>query len=772
MKPHGLPRWDTGSVIRLLAILGSLGLYLMVTQWADHLELTFILILVGVLAGALVGTSRFSFWESAGIALILGTLSVYFLTANTLSIQTNFFNQEFNFIIVLGQGISELIHHLPVSSSLLFLTAVMTICWYLGYFGGFSLIRKTQPWIAIGLAGIAIVIIDLFLTPSRRNGTISAIFFFFILLLIARIFFIHSKEKWKRDKIFYDPETHFDLNRFVNITSLFIILIAWTIPIATKAFTQGTVEQLRFHAYIEKITQRWNNLFTPLKQSDNLTIYSDDDLLTIGNMTPSSEKILFSVQTDILPKLGTHYYWRARSYNSYDGSNWFNSRTLNEIYSSGNQLTPILNSGNPELVQFLFRANARIGIFLQGGLPGNINQSGVEIFFPASKNEKDVIAVLPEKTIEEGASYSADGWVVSPTVSDMENSPSVYPSWIIDQYLSISSTVPERVKQLAKAITANATNPYIKAQEVTMYLRLNMHYSNSIPEVPEGRDLVDWFLFDSKEGFCSQYASAEVILLRSLGIPARLVAGYSEGTFSQKGQMYTVRVKDSHAWPEVYFTNLGWVIFEPTTIFPQQVFPAGNITTEQTTPTAQLTTRTSPNSSNTSHPLKNKGIGEIFNGNLSVSLSCVLWMVLFFIIICLVIITYLFVRRQKRKGIVSFSAFINEWIRSGGGAIPQRIKEWENFLQMQTIEKNFRIVRLGLSRFDLPIRKSDTPQEQVQRLFGIIPESARPAKSLLKEYEKSVYGGRKPNLKESKKWIREIRRSILSEQIKRLFRKK
>jgi hypothetical protein len=772
MKPLEHSRWDTGSVIRLLAVLGSVGLYLSLTQWAEHLELAFILILAGVLIGAFVGTSRFTSWESTGFAFVLGTSFVYFFGASVLSIPANLLNRQFNLVLILGQGITELIHHQPVSNSLLFLVAVMTTCWYLGYFGGFSLIRKDQPWIPIGLAGIAIVIIDLFLTSSRRNGTISAIFFFFLMILISRMFFSYSKEKWKKERIHYDAEARFDFNRLVIFVSLFIVVIAWTIPTAIKAFTPGTVEQLKFHAYMEKLTQQWNNLFAPLNQSGNLTVYSYDDLLAIGSTTSSSEKTVFSVQTEFPPPTGTHYYWRARSYDSYDGNNWLNADTSHDSYSAGNELSPAPNLLNAELVRFTFRTNARIGIFFQGGMPGRINQSGMEIFNPTSDNEKDIVAVVPGKIIEDGTLYSTYGWVISPTIAEMKSSSTVYPAWIANRYLSISPTIPERVKELATSITAGSTDPYSKTEAITMYLRLNMHYSTSIQALPEGKDLVDWFLFDSQKGFCSQYASAEVIMLRSLGIPARLVAGYAQGAVSQNGKLYNVRLKDSHAWPEVYFVNIGWVVFEPTVIISQQLFPAGITSTEQPTPTPQPTIRVTAQSeapvptANQSNPV------EVISGTTSGSFAWFIYLVLVLVVLGGGGILYLFVKRQREKGIRSFPSYLDDLISSSGGRTPQWIKNWENSLQMQTIEKHFRIISVELKKLHQPIRISETPQEQIKRLIALIPEIASPAQNLLREYEKSIYGGQKPSLKASQKSIHEIRGISFRYHFKQIFHKR
>ena len=87
----------------------------------------------------------------------------------------------------------------------------------------------------------------------------------------------------------------------------------------------------------------------------------------------------------------------------------------------------------------------------------------------------------------------------------------------------------------------------------------------NIPPTPQGVDPIDVFLFSDRQGFCNHFATAEVLLLRSIGIPARLAIGFAEGEYDEISDLYVVRIKDTHAWPEVYFADYGWVIFEPTT---------------------------------------------------------------------------------------------------------------------------------------------------------------------------------------------------------------
>jgi transglutaminase-like putative cysteine protease len=95
------------------------------------------------------------------------------------------------------------------------------------------------------------------------------------------------------------------------------------------------------------------------------------------------------------------------------------------------------------------------------------------------------------------------------------------------------------------------------------YLR-TYPYSLDVERPPEGRDVVDYFLFGIREGYCDYYASAFVVMARSVGIPSRLASGYVGGQYDRSIEAYLVRQKSGHSWPEVYFPGWGWIGFEPT----------------------------------------------------------------------------------------------------------------------------------------------------------------------------------------------------------------
>ncbi len=146
----------------------------------------------------------------------------------------------------------------------------------------------------------------------------------------------------------------------------------------------------------------------------------------------------------------------------------------------------------------------------------------------------------------------------------LRNSSSRYNS---SRYYQLPAELPERVKRLALEITSSTKNDYDRVKAIEVYLATNYKYTLEPGTTPKGRDFVDYFLFDLKQGYCTYYASAMTVLTRSLGIPARYVEGYVLPTQPVEGTTYEVTNSQAHAWVEVYFEGLGWIPFEPTSPF-------------------------------------------------------------------------------------------------------------------------------------------------------------------------------------------------------------
>jgi transglutaminase-like putative cysteine protease len=170
--------------------------------------------------------------------------------------------------------------------------------------------------------------------------------------------------------------------------------------------------------------------------------------------------------------------------------------------------------------------------------------------------------------INPGRPYHVLSWTSIADAASLREAGSAYPDWISGRYLQLPSTLPERVRRLAEEIAASQENSYDKAAAIQEYLRRTIEYREDIEAPPEGRDPIDYLLFDSRQGYCNYYASTMVVMARAVGIPARLAVGYVGGELEGETGRYVVREHNTHAWVEVYFPSFGWVEFEPTASEP------------------------------------------------------------------------------------------------------------------------------------------------------------------------------------------------------------
>jgi transglutaminase-like putative cysteine protease len=202
--------------------------------------------------------------------------------------------------------------------------------------------------------------------------------------------------------------------------------------------------------------------------------------------------------------------------------------------------------------------------------PGTIALSGTSATLTA------VGAVSPTPTMS-GQQYTA---VSTPPVTDPEslggNAPvTTYPPALVQTDTALPALPPD-IEATARAVTAGAQGPLAQAELLVNWFRSGLfHYTLDPPASPPGTDPLVSFLTRTRSGSCEQFAGAFVVLARSLGLPSRVVVGFTAGRYSGPGEV-TVRGADAHAWPEVYLgPRAGWVSFEPT---PQQ--PRGEVAAE------------------------------------------------------------------------------------------------------------------------------------------------------------------------------------------------
>lgn len=191
-----------------------------------------------------------------------------------------------------------------------------------------------------------------------------------------------------------------------------------------------------------------------------------------------------------------------------------------------------------------------------------------ELFFPTTQIAIDAEGGIRSPLIlPEGLTYTVISEVPYRDRTRLGKAPTKYHRVIQDHYLTVPSRIRDKVRNQTEALLATAPNPLANPYEKALFLAQTLKIRYSVqPELPylnPKEDLVEAFLFKYKGGYPDHFSTALTIMLRSIGIPARLVAGYGAGEFNSFTGLYEVRNTDAYAMTEVYFPKYGWFTFDP-----------------------------------------------------------------------------------------------------------------------------------------------------------------------------------------------------------------
>jgi len=167
-----------------------------------------------------------------------------------------------------------------------------------------------------------------------------------------------------------------------------------------------------------------------------------------------------------------------------------------------------------------------------------------------------------------GIRYAGFSLLPPLNVAKLRAAPMEYSSDIASAYLQLPRKLDARIPEFARQITKNSQTPFDKALAIESYLRNRFTYTLNLTGKP-GDDPLAHFLFETRAGHCEYFASAMIIMLRTLGIPSREVNGFLPGEFNELGGDYIVRASDAHSWVEVYFPGADWQTFDPTPPAPE-----------------------------------------------------------------------------------------------------------------------------------------------------------------------------------------------------------
>ena len=265
-------------------------------------------------------------------------------------------------------------------------------------------------------------------------------------------------------------------------------------------------------------------------------------------------------------RTGAPAYWRGLVFDTYRNGAW--TASLHGYREMQPYVPP----------RFLPAAPAdNLGTFVQTvrilrPLPGVINAAYpvAQLYVPVAALRQDAYGTFhTPDLLRPGQTYSVVSYLPNLTPAVLRAAPEMGQE-DFDGYPENAAGYTEtgglsaRARRLAFDHAQGQPTEYDEVMAITSYLQHNYSYRLDLPPVPAGRDPVDWFLFDVKTGYCEQFATAATLMLRSLGIPARLATGYATGEYDPVLNQSIVRERDAHAWVEVWFPGQGWVPVDPT----------------------------------------------------------------------------------------------------------------------------------------------------------------------------------------------------------------
>jgi len=279
----------------------------------------------------------------------------------------------------------------------------------------------------------------------------------------------------------------------------------------------------------------------------------------IGEVKLSSAVVMHAKQING-PPFGV-LKWRGIALDTFDGHHWSktNRRRMGVQPSLDSQywLRPIGKSSDHVRYQILLEPLATTTLFgphqvlaISGRLQGIEIDGNDSIYMRVQtvrRVQYEVLSEIPSRSPLKAASRPEEK----------------IPPEIAAKYLQLPGDLDPQVPELAREITTKGSSVTEKAALVEGYLKRNYAYTLNLNWTP-GQQPLSTFLFKAKAGHCEYFASSMAILLRSVGIPTRLVNGFLMGEYNPVGGDYIIRESDAHSWVEVYTPGRGWMEFDPT----------------------------------------------------------------------------------------------------------------------------------------------------------------------------------------------------------------
>ena len=530
--------------------------------WLEQLDFLAPLALWAILAGAIIGTLRWTIVAALPLAAIIGTGFVLWTVGSEyfpllsqgerlLALRTEMIDWT---VIVLETG------YPPQMSP--YAVGLGALMWATAFTAAYVVYRYHRVLDAILLLGAALV--------ANMSATFTDLFVNLLLfvsaalLLWLRAALVARQDGWQRRRVNENLEVPASIMRSGIVFAAGSVALAWVLTsVAVAAPLTGAWRS--FDPVWTGMRDQFEGVFGSLTNPQaRITGSSFGPSFTVfGEWVSNDEEVLVLASDRPL-------YLRTRTYDVYTGLGWDQSDGTTREVDAGAPLFDVPFTTERPVVADAVRVE-EIAIEMRQAIGRHVFTAGspLAIFAPSVIQEPQGFPLL--SSIEAplapavGESYELRVAISQATEAQLAVAGTDYPEEIRQLYLGTGG-LTDRVRELALELTEGLETPYEKAKALSQFLRgSSFEYSTDGPQVPRDGDLVDTFLFGEggRSGYCQYYASAMAVMARSLGIPARVAVGFAPGEPLGDG-LTLVREANSHAWVEIYFPGYGWEIFEAT----------------------------------------------------------------------------------------------------------------------------------------------------------------------------------------------------------------
>jgi transglutaminase-like putative cysteine protease len=479
------------------------------------------------------------------------------------------------------------------NSEMVFLFYLTFLCFFLAYFGVWLIYRARLPWL-LALVYCAIMLVNLNYIKQDLSYLL-VIMLAALSLLIVRIQLANQLTQWTSEGLYIDRAWLRNITRrFVQIGALFtllILLISLMMPMVSQP-TSGTNFWNNLDNLWTNITHGQISLTSPgtlLQPYETPANFFGDQLSITGNVNlPTGQVLYYTTSPKSQPQ-----YLEGLTYDNFDGHTWTSTSNTSSQFEANRSIpieatnsrqqitTNVTIIKSPEGTKHYIFAPAQPVSF---SVPTTLYGNGI------------ITAWTQQSPLTQGESYQAISLISGATAQDLSAVQfNQYNSTLLSnpgqsyvqkpEDLSKNPIIQSTLQKWIKGSTGVYSK--VKALESHLSDKTQFTYSVTNPPVPTNLDAVAWLL-QTHQGYCTYYATAMVVMVRMLGIPARIVNGFTQG--SLQGHTWVVNGTDAHSWVQVYFPGYGWINFDPT---PGYSVPAGS-TMQQSTPPVKTSPPTRP----------------------------------------------------------------------------------------------------------------------------------------------------------------------------------